>query len=47
LASDFLITVYLTLVGLGTEFVGMLLWPAATLHAALTVLLAYPLIETR
>jgi hypothetical protein len=36
-----------TLVGFGTEFVGMLLWPAAALHAALTALLAYPLIETR
>jgi hypothetical protein len=42
-----LVTIYLTLVGFGTEFVGMLLWPAAALHAALTALLAYPLIETR
>jgi len=42
-----LVTIYLTLVGFGAEFVGMLLWPAAALHAALTGLLAYPLIETR
>ena len=41
-----LVTIYLTLVGFGTEFVGMLLWPAAALHAALTALLAYPLIKT-
>ena len=42
-----LVTIYLALVGFGTEFVGMLLWPAAALHAALTALLAYPLVETR
>ena len=42
-----LVAIYLTLVGFGTEFVGILLWPAAALHAALTALLAYPLIETR
>jgi len=42
-----LVSIYLTLVGFGTEFVGMLLWPAAALHAALTVLLAYSLIQTR
>jgi hypothetical protein len=42
-----LVTIYLTLVGFGTEFVGILLWPAAALHATLTALLAYPLIEPR
>jgi hypothetical protein len=42
-----LVTIYLTLVGFGTEFVGMLVWPAAALHAALTALLAYRLRETR
>ena len=42
-----LVTIYFALVGFGTEFVGMLLWPAAALHAVLTALLAYPLIETR
>ena len=47
LTYNLLVTIYLGFVGLGTEFVGVLLWPAAALHAALTVLLAYPLIETR
>jgi hypothetical protein len=42
-----LVTIYLALVGFGSEFVGMLLWPAAALHATFTALLAYPLIETR
>ena len=30
---------YLAWVGLGAEFVGVLLWPAVVVHAALTVLL--------
>ena len=47
LTYNALVSIYLTLVGFGTEFVGMLLWPAAALHAALTVLLAYSLIQTR
>ena len=42
-----LVTIYFTVVGFGDEFVGILLWPAAALHAALTALLAYPLIATR
>lgn len=42
-----LVTIYLTLIGFGTVFVGILLWPAAVLHAALTALLAYSLIKTR
>ena len=47
LTYNALVTIYLTLVGVGAEFVGVLLWPAAALHAALTALLAYPLIKTR
>jgi hypothetical protein len=47
LTYNALVTIYLTVVGFGTEFVGVLLWPAAALHAALTALLAYPLIATR
>jgi hypothetical protein len=47
LTYNLFVTIYLAFVGLSTEFVGVLLWPAAALHAALTVLLAYPLIETR
>lgn len=42
-----MITIYFTVVGFGTEFVGMLLWPAVALHAVFTALLAYPFIETR
>jgi hypothetical protein len=42
-----LITIYLTVVGFGAEFVGTLLWPAAALHTALTLLLAYTLIAVR
>jgi hypothetical protein len=39
LIYDLLVTVYLALVGLGTEFAGPLLWPAVAVHAVLTVLL--------
>jgi len=39
LIYDFLVTVYLALVGLGTEFAGPLLWPAVAVHAVLTALL--------
>ena len=35
------VTLYLTLVGLEGEFVGVLLWPAVTLHAVLTGVLAW------
>lgn len=45
--AHLLVTIYLAFVGLSTEFVGVLLWPAAAIHAALTALLTYPLIETR
>jgi len=47
LTYNVLVTIYLAFVGLGTEFVGVLLWPAAALHAALTALLAHLLIKTR
>jgi hypothetical protein len=47
LTYNLLVTIYLAFVGLSTEFVGVLLWPAAAIHAALTALLTYPLIETR
>jgi hypothetical protein len=35
------VTLYLALVGLGGEWVGVLLWPAVVLHAVLTGLLAW------
>jgi hypothetical protein len=35
-----LVTIYFTVVGFGTEFVGILLWPAAALHAVFVALLA-------
>lgn len=36
-----LVTLYLAGVGLGTEFVGVLLWPAVVVHGVLAALLAY------
>lgn len=47
LSYNALITIFFTVVGVGAEFVGMLLWPAVALHAGFTALLAYPLVETR
>jgi hypothetical protein len=35
-----LITIYLIGLGVGAELVGILLWPAVAIHAALTLLLA-------
>ena len=35
------VTLYLTLVGLAGEFVGVLLWPAVVLHALLTGVLTW------
>ena len=40
LAYSLLATLYLVYLGLGGEWVGSLLWLAAAIHAALTVLLA-------
>ena len=41
LLYNVLVTPYLAFVGLGTEFVGVLLWPAVVVHGVLTTLLAY------
>jgi hypothetical protein len=40
LVYSLLATLYLVYLGLGGEWAGSLLWPAAAIHAALTVLLA-------
>lgn len=47
LLYNVLVTLYLALVGLGGEFVGMLLWPAAVIHAVLTVLLGFAWSKSR
>jgi hypothetical protein len=47
LAYDLLVTLYLALVGLGTEYVGILLWPAVAVHAVLTILLGRSWIRAR
>ena len=39
LAYSGVLTLYLALVGLGGEWIGVLLWPAVVLHAVLTALL--------
>jgi hypothetical protein len=39
LIYDLLVTIYLAFVGVGTEYVGPLLWPAVAAHAVLTGLL--------
>lgn len=41
LLYNVLVTLYLAWVGLGAEFVGVLLWPAVVAHAILTVLLGF------
>src|ERR1700681_2165347 len=41
LAYNLLVTAYLMYLGLGGELVGILLWPAAVIHAVLTLLFAY------
>ena len=41
LLYNVLVTLYLAVVGIGGEFVGVLLWPAVGLHAVLTALLCY------
>ena len=46
-AIEAVTAIYLTVVGIGAEFVGVLLWPAAALHTAFTALLAYSLIKTQ
>jgi hypothetical protein len=47
LTYSLLATLYLFYLGLGGEWVGSLLWPAAAIHAALTVLLAIAWIKDR
>jgi hypothetical protein len=42
-----LVTLYLIYLGLDGEWVGSLLWPAAAIHAALTVLLAASWLKER
>jgi hypothetical protein len=47
LTYNVLVTLYLGFVGLGTEFVGLLLWPAVAVHAVLTVLLGSAWLKAR
>lgn len=47
LLYNVLVTLYLAVVGLGTEFVGVLLWPAVVVHAVLTVLLGFAWSKSR
>lgn len=47
LTYNLLTTLYLVYLGIGGEWVGRLLWPAAALHAALTFLLARALLKGR
>jgi hypothetical protein len=42
-----LLTLYLAWLGLGGEFVGVLLWPAVALHVVLTGLLAWAWLSER
>jgi hypothetical protein len=47
LTYSLLATLYLVYLGLGGEWVGSLLWPAAAIHAALTFLLAIAWLKAR
>jgi hypothetical protein len=47
LTYDALVMLYLAFVGLGTEFVGPLLWPAVAAHAVLTILLGRSWMRSR
>jgi len=47
LLYNVLVTLHLALVGLGAEFVGVLLWPAVVVHAVLTVLLGFAWSKSR
>ena len=46
LIYNLLVTPYLVFIGIGGKFVGMLLWPAAAVHAVFTLLLAYALMHS-
>ena len=41
LTYNVLVTCYLIFLGIGSQFVGVLLWPAVAIHGLLTVLLIY------
>lgn len=41
LTYNLLVTAYLMYLGIGSELVGILLWPAVATHAVLTLLFAY------
>jgi hypothetical protein len=47
LLYNILATAYLAYVGIGTEFVGLLLWPAVVVHALLTALLGFASLKYR
>jgi hypothetical protein len=47
LIYSLLATLYLVYIGLGGEWVGSLLWPAAAIHAALTFLLGIAWLKAR
>jgi hypothetical protein len=47
LTYNLLVTAYLLLLGLGGALVGILLWPAIAIHAALTMLVASALINAK
>ena len=47
LTYGMLVTLYLAYVGVRGEWVGILLWPAASIHAVLTSLLAWAWIKDR
>jgi hypothetical protein len=47
LLYNILATAYLAYVGIATEFVGLLLWPAVAVHAVLTVLLGFICTKSR
>jgi hypothetical protein len=47
LTYSLLATLYLVYLGLGGEWIGSLLWPAAAIHAALTFLFAIAWLKER
>jgi hypothetical protein len=47
LSYNSLVTIYLVFLGIGGEWVGILLWPAAGIHALLTLLLARAWLRSR
>ena len=47
LTYNLLVTCYLIVLGIGGQFVGVLLWPAAVIHGLLTLLLAREWFKTQ